>query len=155
MWRDCIYCVTVLIYCCVLTVYNALYNYLHSGTLWTLHWNKRIRGQSIEKPNNFFLNLLLHLRLNQTRHLQSTPLHSWYTAPKVFPISGTRPGTCFAGQREGPLSNFLLSPIPSEIGDILVRISTSGTRKSLQGPNMESGAAGGQQSSRASSKIHG
>ena len=59
------------------------------------------------------------------------------------------------GRREGPVSNFLLSPLPSEIGDLLVRISTSGTRKGPQGPNLESRAAGGQQSSHASSKIHG
>ena len=59
------------------------------------------------------------------------------------------------GQREGPVWNFLPSPLPSEIGDLLVRISTSGKRKSPQGPNMESREAGGQQSSNASSKIHG
>ena len=39
--------------------------------------------------------------------------------------------------------------------DLLMRISTLGSRKSLQGPNLESRAAGGQQSSHASSKIHG
>ena len=54
------------------------------------------------------------------------------------------------GRREGLISNFLLSPLLSEIGDLLVRISTSGTRQSPQGPNMESRAAGGQQSSHAS-----
>ena len=101
--------------------------------------------QSIKKLN-FFFNLLLYLQLNQTCHLQSTPLHSWYTASNVFCISETRPGKCFAGRRKGPVSNFFLSPQPSEIGDIVVRISTSGTRKSLQGPNLESRAAGGQQS---------
>jgi len=61
----------------------------------------------------------------------------------------------FAGRREDPVSNFLLSSLPSEIGDLLVRISISGTRKSPQGPNLESRAAGGQHSSHASSKIHG
>ena len=66
-----------------------------------------------------------------------------------------RPGTCFAGWREGPVSNFLLSPLPSEIVDLLVRISTAGTRKSPQGPNLGSRTAGGQKSSHASSKIHG
>ena len=49
----------------------------------------------------------------------------------------------FAGRREGPVSNFLLFPLPSEIGDLLVRISASGRRKSPQGPNLESRAAGG------------
>jgi len=44
------------------------------------------------------------------------------------------------------VSNFLLSPLPSEIGDLSVRISNSGTRKSPQGPNLESRGAGGQQS---------
>ena len=110
---------------------------------------QNIRGQSIKKPN--FLNLLLYLQLNQPCLFQSTPLHSWYTASNVFSSSGT----CFAGWREGPLSNFLLSPLPSEIGDLLVRILTSGTIKSPQGPNLESRAAGGQQLSHASSKIHG
>ena len=65
-----------------------------------------------------------------------------------------RPGTCFAGWGEGSILNFLLYPLPSEIGDLLVRILTSGTRKSPQGPNLESMAAGGQQSSHASSNIH-
>jgi len=59
------------------------------------------------------------------------------------------------GQRKGPVSNFLLPLLPSEIGGLLVRISTSGTRKSPQEPNLESRAAGGQQLSHALSKIHG
>jgi len=59
------------------------------------------------------------------------------------------------GRCEGPVSNFLLSPLPSEIGDLLVRIFTSGTRNSPQGINLESRAAGGLQSSHASSKILG
>ena len=46
------------------------------------------------------------------------------------------------GWRGGPISNFLLSLLPSEIVDLLVRISTSGTRKSPQGSNLESRAAG-------------
>ena len=41
-----------------------------------------LRGQSIKKPN--FFNLLLYLQLSQTCLLQSTPLHSWYTAPNFF-----------------------------------------------------------------------
>ena len=114
----------------------------------------KIQGQFIKKPN-FFFNLLLYLQCNQTCLLQSTPLHSWYTMPNVFSSSGTCPGTCFAGWRGCPLSNFLLSPLPSEISDHLVRILTSGIRKSLQGPNLESRAAGEQQCSHASSKIHG
>jgi len=65
------------------------------------------------------------------------------------------PAMCFTGWRKGPVSNFLPSPLPSEIGDLLVRITTVGTRKSPQGPNMESRVAGEQQSSQASSKIHG
>ena len=66
-----------------------------------------------------------------------------------------RPGTCFAGWREGAVSSFLLSPLPSEIGDLSVRISTLGTRKSTQGPNMESRAAGGQQLSSVCSSEAG
>jgi len=62
---------------------------------------------------------------------------------------------CFAGWHECPVSDFLLSPPPSQIGDFLVRISTLGTRKSLQGPNLKSRMAGGQWSSHALSKILG
>ena len=118
------------------------------------HNSSRFR-RAVHKETELFLNLLLYLQLNQTCHLQSTPLRSWYTAPNVLSISGTRLGTCFAGRHEGPVSNFLISPLPSEIGDLLMRISTSGTRKSPQGPNLESRAAEGQQPSHASSKIHG
>ena len=111
----------------------AVYTFIH----------RYVNTRAIHKETELFLNLFLYLQLNQTFR-QSTPLHSWYTAPNVFsPSSGTRPGTCFAGWREGPLSNFLLSPLPSETGDLLVRILTSWTRKSPQGPNMESRATGG------------
>ena len=102
----------------------------------------------------FFLKLLLYWQFNQTFLLQSTPLHSWYTAPNIFSSSGMHTGTCFMGWSEGPVSNFLLSPLPSEISNLLVRISTSVKRKSPKGPNVESRAAVGQQSSNASSKIH-
>ena len=120
-------------------------------------WNRKIMKYTwaVHKETKLFFFFLLYLQLNQTCLLQSTPLHSRYTAPNVFSSSGTRPGTCFAGWREGPISNFLLSSIPSEISELLVRISTSGTRKSPQGPNLESKVAGGQQSSHASSKICG
>jgi len=64
------------------------------------------------------------------------------TPPKRFSVPRTRPATCFAGRREGPVLNFLLPPLPSEIGDLLVRISTSGTRKSPQGPNLGVGRLG-------------
>ena len=77
-----------------------------------------------------------------------TPLPAFFS-------SGTRPGTCFAGWREGPVAKFLLSPLPSEIGDLLGRTSTLGTGKSPQGPNLESRGAGARQSSLASPKIHG
>ena len=113
-----------------------------------------LRGQSKKIPNIFF-NLLLYLQLNQTYLLQSTPLYCWYTAPSVFPSSGTRPGTCYAGWRKGPVANFLLSPLPSEIGDLLGWTSTLGTGKSPQVPNLESRGAGARQSSLASPKIHG
>jgi hypothetical protein len=68
-----------------------------------------------------------------------TPLPA---VPPPPPSSGTRTGTCFAGSREGPVANFLLSPLPSEIDDLLGWILTLGTRKSPQGPNLESRAAG-------------
>ena len=95
--------------------------------------------RAVHKETELFFYLLFYLQLNQTCLLQRTPLHSLSTAPNVFSSSGT----CFAGWRVGPASNFLLSPLPSEIGDLL-RISTSGTRKSPQGSNLESGVAGGQ-----------
>jgi len=59
------------------------------------------------------------------------------------------------GWREGPVSDFLLSLLLSEIGDLSVRISTVGTGKSPQGPNLESRVAGEQQAFHALSKIHG
>ena len=58
----------------------------------------------------------------------------------------------FCGMARRPLPNFLLSPLPSEIINPLVRILTSGKRKSLQGPNLEKRAAGEQQQSHASSQ---
>ena len=54
------------------------------------------------------------------------------------------------GWREGPVSDFLLSSLSSEIGELSVRISISGKIKSPQGPNLEIRVAGGQQSSHAS-----
>ena len=115
-----------------------------------LHW----RTWGVHKETELCWKLLLYLQLNQNYLLQSTPLHSWYTDPNVFSSSGTRLGTCFAEWREGPVSNFLLSPLPSEISDLLMTISTSRTRKIPQGPYLKSRAAGGQQSSHVSSKIH-
>jgi len=49
---------------------------------------------------------------------------------------------CFAGLREGPVANFLLSPLSSEIGDLLGLTTTLGTGKRPQGPNLESRGAG-------------
>ena len=92
----------------------------------------QVQGQSIKKLK-FFLNLLLYLQPNQTFQLQNTPLHSWYTAPNVFSSPATHPGTCFAGWRDGPISNFLLFPLLSEIGDLLVWISTWEQEKVCRG----------------------
>ena len=98
-----------------------------------------ISGQSIKKPN--FFSLLLYIQLNQKCLLQSTPLHSWYTAANlVFQFwNASWNGLCAIPLRS--LSNFLLSPLACEIGDLLLRISTSGTRKSPQRPNLETRAA--------------
>ena len=104
--------------------------------------NRQYEGSPKRYRTFFFFNLLLYLQLNQTCLLQSTPLYCWYNAPSVFSSSGTRPGTCFAGWREGPVANFLLSPLPSEIGDLLGWTSTLGNGKSLQVPNLESRGAG-------------
>ena len=106
------------------------------------NWNhKTSKGEyegSPKRYRTFFFNFFLYLKLNQTCLLQSIPLYCWYTALSVFSSSGTRPGTCFAGWREGPVANFLLSPLPSEIGDLLGWTLTLGTGKSQQGPNLES-----------------
>ena len=126
--------------------------------LWEFYFHpnqRNLQGQSKKKPNLFNLNLLLYLQLNQTCLLQSTPLYCWYTTSNVFSSSGTRPGMCFAGWCEGPVANFLLSPLLSEIGDLLGWTSTLGTGKSPQGPNLESRGDGARQSSLASPKIHG
>ena len=71
----------------------------------TLVWTSPYYTRAVHKETELF-NLLLYLKLNQTCLLQSTPLHSWYTAPNVIFSSGTRPGTCFAGWREGSLIEF-------------------------------------------------
>jgi len=83
----------------------------------------------------FTYNLIKFVSFKVPPSALDTPL------PMLFYSSGMRPGTCFAGWREGFMLNFLLSPLPSEIGDLLVRILTSGTIKSPQGPNLESRAA--------------
>ena len=108
--------------------------------------------RAVHKVTEFFLSYCLTYNLIKLVSFKVLP---FTLDPNVLTSSGTRPGTCFAGWREGPLSNFLLSPLPSEIGDLLVRISTTGTRKSPQGPNLESRGAGARQSSLASPKIHG
>jgi hypothetical protein len=110
-----------------------------------------------KRNRTFFLKyLLISLQLNKTCLLHSTPFHCLYTASNVFSGSGTCPGTRFAGYRVGPVAKFLLALLSSEIGDLSECISTLGTKKkSLQGPNLESRAVGGQQSSHASPKIHG
>ena len=107
---------------------------------------EHLNTRAVHKETEIFLIYCSIYNLIKLVTFKVLPPHSWYTAPNVFSI----PGTCFAGRREGPVSNFLLSPLPSEIGSILVRISTSGTRRSSQGPNLESRAAGGQQSFHAS-----
>ena len=66
-----------------------------------------------------------------------------------------RPGTCFAGLCEGPVANFLLSSLSSEIGNLLGWTSNVGTGKSPQGPNLESRGARARQSCLALPKIHG
>ena len=111
-----------------------------------------VRGQPIKTRffKKFIALLTTYSNLSPSKYSPPLLIHR----SQRFSSSGTRPGTCFAGWRESPVSNFLLSPLPSEIDDVLVRISTSGKRKSPKGPNVESRAAVGQQSSNASSKIH-
>jgi hypothetical protein len=83
-----------------------------------------------KRNRTFFLkHLLISLQLNKTCLLQSTPLHCLYTASSVSSSSGTRPGTRFAGWRVGPVANFLLALLSSEIGDLSELISTLGTKK--------------------------
>ena len=92
-----------------------------------------IRGQSIKKPKFFKMycftyNLIKLVTFKVFPSTLDTQLPTFF----FFYIPGTRPGTFFTGRFEGNLLNFLLSPLPSEIGDLLLRISTSGTRKSPQ-----------------------
>ena len=81
---------------------------------WSFPYKRKIHK---ETELHFFK--FIALLTTQTCLLQSTPLHSWYTAPNVFSSSGTRRGTCFARWREGPVSNIFLSFLPSEIGELL------------------------------------
>ena len=92
---------------------------------------QRFYTKSVHKETELFFDLLLYLQLNQTCLLQSTPFHSWYTAPNFFSSSGTRRGMCFAGWREGPLLNFFLSPLPSEIGDLFSEDFNFGNKPSI------------------------
>ena len=110
-----------------------VYKCIHKHTHTYIYIYIYIHTWAVHKETELFFNLLLSLQLNQNCLLQSTPLHSWYTAPNVFSSSGTRPGTCYAGWREDPVSNFLLSLLSSEIGDLSVRISTVGTGKIRRG----------------------
>jgi hypothetical protein len=88
----------------------------------------------------FFLkHLLIILQLNKTCLLQSTPLQSIHRFQRVFQFWNAFRGIARRSRKIGDLSEW---------------ISTSGTKKSLQGPNLESRAAGWWQSSRASPKIH-
>jgi len=98
---------------------------------------------AVHKVTELFLFLIYCFTYNLIKFVSFKVLPSVLdvTFPTFFFSSGTRPGTCFVGWRKGPVSNFLLSPLPSEIGDLSVRISNSGTRKSPQGPNLESRAA--------------
>jgi hypothetical protein len=53
------------------------------------------------------------------------------------------------------VANFLLALLSSEIGNLSEWMSTLGTKKSPQGPNLESRVVGRRQSSSASPKIQG
>ena len=111
--------------------------------IWLITLRPIPNTRAIQKDTEpFFLIYCCTYNLIKTCLLQSTPLYCWYTAPSVFSNSTTRPGTCFAGWREGPVANFLLSPLPSQIGDLLGWTSTLGTGKSPQGPNLESRGLG-------------
>ena len=115
------------------------------------------RMRAVQKDTELF-NFLLYLQLNQTCLLQSTPLYCWYTAPSDFFQFWNASWNVFCGMARRSLANFLLSPLsplPSEIGDLLGWTSTLGTGKSPQGPNLEIRGAGARQSSLASPKIHG
>jgi len=65
-----------------------------------------------------------------------------------------RPGMCFAGRREGPYQIFFYFLYHLN-WQTFSEDFHSGTRKSPQGSNLESRAAGGQKSSHALSKIRG
>ena len=83
---------------------------------------------TVHKKSIYKKKILLYLQLNETCHPQITPHHSLYTAPNVFSSSGMRPGTFFAGWREGPVSNLFLSPVPSKIDQPLGGFQLRGRR---------------------------
>ena len=76
-----------------------------------------LRGQSINKPKFIFLIYCFTCKLIKIVSFKVLPSTLDTPLPAFFSSSGMRPAKCFAGWREGPKSNFLLSPIPSEIGD--------------------------------------
>ena len=116
----------------------------------------RIRGQAIKKPNFFFLiycftyNLIILVTFKVLPSTLDTPLptffffHFWNASWNVF---------CGTARR----SSIEFSPISSTVWNRrpFSEDFRFGSKKSPQGPNLESREAGSQQSSHASSKIHG
>jgi len=91
-----------------------------------------VRGQYIKKPNFFVFiycftyNLIKIVSFIVLPSTLDTPLPTFFAVLERVLRDGAKV----------PCRIFL-SPLPSEIGDLLVRISTSGPRKSPQGPNLE------------------
>ena len=107
--------ITSLIFCCLCNIFSPVYYHSFYESLashlfsicFLILLNSDIRGQSIKKPNFIFFNLLLYLQLNQTCLFKVLPstLDTLLPTPNVVSSSGTGPGTCFGGWREGPISN--------------------------------------------------
>ena len=98
-----------------------------------------ILGQSIKKRIFF----IFYFAYNLIKPVSSKVLPSTLDTllPTFFQIWNTS-WNVFCEMEQRSLTNFLLWNLPSEIGELLVRISTSRTRKSLQGQIWRVGSPG-------------
>lgn len=95
---------------------------------------------------------LLYLQISQTCLLKNSSLYSWYTTPNIFQVFRMRPGTQLLEQNAYLTANFLCDLLfglksVNFTGEFQLWQQTH--KKSLQGPNLESRVAVGQESSYA------
>jgi hypothetical protein len=79
--------------------------------------------REVHKENELLFFLNHYFTYNLTKFVSFKVLHFTLDTPlpAFFSNSRMRPGTCFAGWRKGHVSNFLLSPLPSESLCVCVR----------------------------------